>query len=356
MPLDETFSHPDRAEDIHPEWLSEVLTAYIPGVEVARVEVLDQHSGTTGRARLGLSYASGASGPAKIFVKLPPFGEEQRKLVASTDMGRKEARFHAHLADEVPLRVPRPLFAAYGSERTQYIMLLEDLEASGCVFTRKTPEYAQEHGLRVIENLARLHAHFWEDERFPTALSWLKPPMRGKLGAKLMLSAKEQFGADFPAEFSELCSLYAENQDAICDLWDEGEATMIHGDIHSGNQFLDGDQVGFYGWAVISRAPGARDLGIFLCNSCPPEITRSDGERWLRRYREILIESGAAAPDFETLWRRFRRTVLYGFTAAVTTAAVGERWQPLSVSLPASRRATEICRDLGTIEAFREAL
>ena len=52
------------------------------------METLDQHSGTTGRLRLRLSYAPGPEGPETVFVKLPPFDESQRKLVAATDMGR----------------------------------------------------------------------------------------------------------------------------------------------------------------------------------------------------------------------------------------------------------------------------
>ena len=250
MPGTDSFPHPDRVEGITPGWLNEVLAPRLLGVEVASIRVLDQHSGTTGRARIALDYASGsASGPETVFVKLPPFGAEQRALVAKTDMGRNEARFYAVLAEEVPVRVPRTWFAAHGDDPTEYIMLLEDLEAAGCRFSGRGEDYARDHGQQVVEHLARLHAHFWNDPRFDGELAWLRPPMRGTLGARLMLSAREQFGADFPSEFSALCTLYVEQQDAICDLWEEGERTLVHGDIHAGNQFLDGDRVGFYDWA-----------------------------------------------------------------------------------------------------------
>jgi hypothetical protein len=97
-------SYPDRPETISPAWLSEALAGSLPGVEVARVEVVDRHSGTTGRARLRLGYASGPVGPATVFAKLPPFGDVQRQLVAKTDMGRREARFYEALAAEAPVR------------------------------------------------------------------------------------------------------------------------------------------------------------------------------------------------------------------------------------------------------------
>lgn len=83
-------SIPDSPEAITPEWLDTALATSLPGLEVASVEVLDRHSGTTGRARLGLRYASGSAGSDTLFVKLPPFDATQRQLVAVTDMARRE--------------------------------------------------------------------------------------------------------------------------------------------------------------------------------------------------------------------------------------------------------------------------
>jgi len=347
---------PDRPEAITPTWLGEALSTSLPGVEVARVEVVDRHSGTTGRARLRLEYASGRAGPETVFAKLAPFGERQRKLVATSDMGRREARFYAHLAGETPMRVPRVWFAAYGDEPTEYIMVLEDLEASGCRFTRDVENYARQYGRQVVENLARVHAHFWEDERFESELSWLRPPAQGPRGAKLVRQARELFSGELPPVFAELCRLYVEHHEAIADLWQEGPTTLIHGDIHSGNQFVDGDGVGFYDWAVIGRAPGIRDLGIFLCNSCPTEVRREEERSWLRVYRQGLLDHGVPAPEPEEIWRRYRRAALYGWVAATATAAVGDRWQPIEVGMTAMRRSTRNCAELETVEAFREVL
>jgi aminoglycoside phosphotransferase (APT) family kinase protein len=349
-------SIPDRPEAITPAWLSAVLATSLPGVDVARVRIVNRHSGTTGRARLALDYAAGPTGPATVFVKLPPFDEAQRQLVAVTDMGRRESRFYEALAAEVPLRVPRAWFAAHGEKPTDYLMILEDLEAAGCTFPKSVDDHARAHGRQVIEALARLHAHFWQDARFASELAWVPRAMRGSLGAKLVEQAREKFSADFPPVFAELCRLYVEHHARVCDLWDEGESTLVHGDIHAGNQFLAGDRVGFYDWAVISRSPGIRDVGIYLCNSCPTELRRSEQEGWLRAYRAGLVAAGVDAPALETLWRRYRRAVLYGWVAATTTAAMGDRWQPREVGMKAMRVATQACADLETVEAFREAL
>ena len=96
---------PLDVEQITADWLSDAL-----GVAVDQVDVLDAHSGTTGRARLGLTYAdqSDADGrPASVFVKLAPFDPRQRKFVDMTGLGVAEARFYRDVAAEVPLRIPR---------------------------------------------------------------------------------------------------------------------------------------------------------------------------------------------------------------------------------------------------------
>ncbi len=211
-----------------------------------------------------------------MFVKLAPDGEAQQKLVAATDMGRKEARFYAELAAEVPVRVPACYFSAHGEERTEYVMVLEDLEAAGCRFTSREDSGADEHGGKVVEALARLHAHFWEDPRFDDELAWIPTAMRGKRGAQFVQSALEQFGDDMPPAFTDLCRLYIDHDDEIVELWDEGESTLVHGDTHAGNQFVDGDEVGFYDWAVISRSPGIRDIAMYLGNSVPTEVRQAE--------------------------------------------------------------------------------
>src|SRR5262249_25976189 len=155
------------------------------------------------------------------------------------------------------------------------------------------------HAEQLIEGLARLHARFWEDPRFDDDYDWVQPAMRGSYGAKLIDGAREQFADEMPPVFGELCRLYAEHHEQICELWDRGERTLIHGDTHAGNQFVDGDRAGLYDWAVISRSPGIRDVAIFLGNSCPTDLRRREQDRWLRRYHDVLVEEGVDAPTFE---------------------------------------------------------
>jgi Ser/Thr protein kinase RdoA (MazF antagonist) len=347
---------PDRPEAVTADWFTEVLAASVPGAEVSGIQVLEQSSGTTGRMRIALSYACDVGGPASVFVKLAPSEESQRQLVAMTRMGENEARFYEGPAAEVPMAHPRAFFAAHGDDPGEYVMVLEDLVARGASFNSRHDAGDEEHGGRLIEGLARLHAHFWDDPRFTGELSWVEPARRGKAGLHFLEQARAQFEDDFPPVFGELFRVYAEHHERIWDLWDEGEQTLIHGDTHAGNQFTLDGQVGLYDWAVISRSPGIRDVAIYLGNSCPPEVRRAHQDEWLRRYRDTLLEAGVDAPELGVLTDRMRRCALYAWIAATTTAGMGSTWQPIEVGMLGMARATEACADLDTVGALRDAL
>jgi Ser/Thr protein kinase RdoA (MazF antagonist) len=180
--------------------------------------------------------------------------------------------------------------------------------------------------------------------------------MRGAFGAKLITNARQQFADEMPPVFAALCEVFVDNHERVAEILDEGEQTLIHGDTHAGNQFLDGEVVGLYDWAVISKSPGIRDVAIYLGNSCPTDVRRGEQDGWLRAYHEVLVGSGVEPPSFDVLWTRYRRSVIYAWIAATTTASMGSRWQPIEVGMLGMQRATDACADLETVEALREAL
>ena len=114
-------------EELEPAWCSEVL-----GMNIAGVEVLDAHSGTTGRARVGLTGA--ADPPVSVFVKLQPFSPEQRGFLRKVGLGVAEARLYEAVGNQLPVRIPRVWHAACDAADGSFVMVLEDLAASGCRF------------------------------------------------------------------------------------------------------------------------------------------------------------------------------------------------------------------------------
>jgi hypothetical protein len=338
--------------DLTADWFAAVLDA-----PVRAAEVVDAHSGTTGRARVRLRYGDGRDDET-VFVKLAPFDERQRVFLRFTDIGRTEARFYASVGRDgtVPVRVPGARYSAYESDGDRFVMVLEDLVISGATFPKPTDADIGAQAARIVEELAALHAAFWESPRFAGDLAWV--PDRAGFGAgggrtageaaaagAYVARAVERLGGGMVPAFHAVGSLYAANTAAVLDRWDEGPRTLIHGDAHLGNQFRIGDRPGFYDWAMLSRSPGVRDVAYVLCGSVPAEVRRATEHDLLAAYRSALASRGVTLPadviDFD-----YRLFAVFAWVSATTTAAVGSRWQPTAAAHAAMERATVAIDDL----------
>ena len=171
---------PVEVDELTPEWMSDAMDA-----DVTSVTVLDRHSGTTGRAHLALT--GHASVPPTVWVKLAPFDVEQRRFVNMQGMGIAEARLYRDLTFELPVRVPRAWYSDFEGTGTgdddRYVMVLEDLDASGCRFPTRDDPDIEARIFDIVDNLARLHAQYWESPRFePRRRSRLDRAPRHGLG------------------------------------------------------------------------------------------------------------------------------------------------------------------------------
>lgn len=355
--------------DVSPEWCTSVLGRHAPGVEITSVAVIDAHSGTTGRVLLRLGYA-GDRGPLPdtVFCKLAPFDARQRELLRQFGIGGMEARFYATLAGEVGVRVPGVWHAELGEDGS-FVMVLEDLRASGCTFRQvggpDDPD-ALARAVATVEELARLHAGFWESPRFAGDLAWV--PERAGFGGSdgrdpavlaaaghFAQMAVDAFADDMPPVFRDVGTLYAERVGDVLDLWDEGERTLVHGDPHAGNLFDDGDRAGFYDWAMFSHSPGLRDVAYYCASSVPTEVRRAEEAGLLARYRAVLAEHGITLGSAE-VDRQYRLFAVFAWVSMASTAAMGSRWQSTEYAHAAMARATTAVADLGSVDLLRDLL
>ena len=347
---------PDSIESLDPAWLGERVSRRYPGAVAESIEVIDAHSGTTGRARLRVVWKAGTDAPATIFLKLAPTDPIQRQMVIATGMGRREARFYAEIAGELPIRAPAPIGSAWSDDASRYLMLLEDLAEVGCSFPSSKEPDGGKHATGMIDTLAGLHAHYWESPRFDADLSWVEPAMRHEIGPMLVDAAVKQVGDAMSPAFHELASLYREHNEALSDLLDAGPQTLVHGDSHLGNTFVDGDRVGLLDWACVCRAPGMRDVSYYLCASTATEDRRALETTLVRRYLDALARAGVDAPDFDEAWRQHRLFAVCSWIAAAATAGAGDRMQPIEIGMRALTRATTAIEDLETPALLREEL
>jgi aminoglycoside phosphotransferase (APT) family kinase protein len=340
--------------DITPGWMSEAL-----GCEVRAVTVLDQHSGTTGRARVALEYAATGSGPATAFVKLAPFDPQQRAFVDQVGLGLAEARFYREIAAEVPVRVPVAYHSDWDDDG-RYVMVLEDLSASGCRFPRPRDDDIAVTAGRIVDELAKLHSHFWSDPRLEGELGWVTEGTRVSFGrpSTFIGLAVERFGDEMGTAFRDLAALYTERPVEVAAVLGSGTPTLVHGDAHLGNLFVDeaaGGRPGFFDWAMVWRAGGVRDVAYVLGNSIPTEVRRAGERDWIRRYVDGLAANGVMLA-YDDAWEQYRVLVAYSWASATSTAAMGSLWQSERIGQGGMRRATATIEDLDTVGAVTARL
>ena len=345
---------PVEVDDVTPEWLRAAT-----GLEIDAVEVLDRHSGTTGRARVRLTYAAGTTGPETAFVKLAPFDLGQRDFVARSGLGTAEARFYGEVAAEVPVLVPGCL-ASEWDDTGRFAMVLEDLGISGCRFPRPRDEDIGETAGRIVEELARLHAHFWADPRLHGALEWVAEGGRVQFGrpSTYITLALERFGDELGPAFRRLAELYVANPREIATVLGSGTPTLIHGDAHLGNLFVDvaaGNRPGFFDWAMLWRASGLRDVAYVLGNSIPTDVRREGQREWIARYVAGLAAAGVTIDEADA-WEQYRVLAVYSWASATATAAMGSLWQAERIGQGGMRRATATIEDLDSVGALEAAL
>lgn len=356
---------PTHARAVSPDWLTGVLGVQYPGARVAGCDVLDDHSGTTSRARLALRYADPGTGkpPDTVFLKITPGAPVPRLFLAATGIGRNEVRFYRHVRPGLPVRAPHVHGIASVPPGRQFVLVLEDLAASGARLATVGERATADDAARILDAMATLHAHFQGSERLRGDLAWVPchesrrgdMPWERFITGQMVGLACRRFRAALGEPLRRAGDMVIQHRDRLERLWAEGARTFVHGDAHLGNLFFVGDTVGFLDWQVCARAPGMRDVSYLLCNSLPSELRERHERDLIRHYLAALRARGAAAPSFDEAWRQHRLFALYTFIAAAFTAAAGEGLQARAIAEAGLRRATRAVEALESVQAVHAA-
>ena len=340
-----------------PAWLTDALRERFPKVHVASVEVLDVKHGTNSHVRLRASYdAGGEELPETYFVKLPPLDDARRQQIIDTGMGRREAYFYRTLADRVSMRVPRPYVSHYDEATGEFVILIEDLTGGTFPDLMDGIQYPQaQHAMR---DFAALHVRYEDPATREREAGWVTYMPGGSDFGSSML----QYGLDHHRErltdpFAELAELYIARQADLEALWRGGETTVVQGDTHIGNMFLDGERPGFLDWGLIQLGPAMRDVAYFLCMTLSPETRRQHERALIAQYLEHRHALGARAATLEEAWLGYRVQAAYCVPAACPLVLFPEDETPEQARLSRAflMRSESAVADLEARAAVREA-
>ncbi len=307
---------PMSLDEVSPAWLSDALDT-----EVVHARREGERAGTSTSARFVLTYPSGAPDdlPGSVYVKGGFDPVMRRRVWAALIM---EARFYAELAPDVPINIPRVLFAGVDHHARQGVVILEDMAARDVEFGHITEPRGVDTVARLIELQARLHARFWADPRLDAYATWGEP-QRSFLD--YLLREKHWDAVHQRVYADRLHALLPDRELALRALhrcWELDDAlprTLLHGDPHSGNQYFEADgSPGFMDWQCpFPGAPG-HDHAEMLITSLTVEERRVHERDLISLYREVLVASGVAeAPSFDDLFLSYRHNQMHNMVQAV---------------------------------------
>ncbi|MFO0688589.1 MAG: phosphotransferase [Myxococcota bacterium] len=310
---------PSDASGLTPAWMSHALAASHPGVRVASVEVLDATERTNHHLRLGLAYDVRAGAPETLFCKLPPRDPEHRARIGAAGMGAREVHFYREVAPGLSMRVPTCPHAAL-AEDGGFVMLLEDLAAKGCAISDGSWAIPGRLAGPAIEELAELHVRCEDPARLAAVSSWATS-RRGPVPEFVLRTLRhvvDHRGDVLSDAYLEVARLYLDHPEKIDAAWEAGVGpkTLIHGDTHIGNLFLDGDRVGFLDWGMTKIGTPVRDVGFFLTMGLESDDRRRDERALIEHYLDARRRLGGQPIAFDDFWLAHRIEAAYTVIAS----------------------------------------
>ena len=313
--------YPVTADEIDGPWLTEALGERHPGVVVDAVEVIERHDLTNAHARVAITYvdderARASAAPATAFCKLAPH-DERRAAILATGMGQKEACFYRTLADRVPLRVPAVHAARQDDATGLFALVLEDLVETGCEVSDGTWGMPADAVSAALESLARMHAHYADAAVRDAEAAWV--PVLGPgsdYGEKMLRYGIANHRDRLSDAFVAVSDVYCDHRPELQAIWHDGPRTVVHGDPHLGNLFLDHGRLGFLDWGVVNAGPPMRDVGYLLTMGMDVDERRDHERDLIRLYVDALAAEGGPALGFDQAWAMHRLHAAYTVPAS----------------------------------------
>ena len=318
---------PMRAPTVEqPAFLNRLLDAH--GVDAARraarartVRVLEQRppSSNCSNRLLEIDWAEGEGMARTLFLKLPGAPLGTRFFCNALGVWELECAFFRGFARDFPLRLPQ--VHAIATQRSRFALLQENLSADPSVtlFTNRAmlegvqPDLAR----RALAAFAKMHAHYHglaeneRDQRLPMSRHPFLSPSMSAISQFINVAAIEACRRKAPdlftqtqaARFRAAMGKWRHLQQA----WYHGPLTLVHGDSHIGNVFVDGEAMGMLDFQAAHWSKGIRDVQYFLVNSMRADDLAQHEQELLRFYCDALASHGVSlgAEEARAQYRAF---------------------------------------------------
>jgi hypothetical protein len=272
--------------------------------------------------------------PGSLFVKLPMESLLTRWFFSIINAWQLESYFFRHVAHTLPLRTP--ITYATRGQGTRFYLVQENLHDDPSVelFTSldmlKGPSLEVVH--RCLDTFAQLHAcHYGLDAQQRERILPLKyhiflSPDMGHVSRMLNRYAlrpcmKKRPGL-IPGDVEEAYKLSIEHWDELLRHWFSGPLSLLHGDSHLGNFFVNGEHMGMLDWQAAHWGKGIRDVQYFLTDSLPIDTLAAHERELVDYYVQRRAHHGVAI-DPEQTWQEYRGFSFHSLMTIIVSIGFG---------------------------------
>jgi acyl-CoA synthetase (AMP-forming)/AMP-acid ligase II len=306
---------PDTLADLQsPAWLSSALGDRFPGVRISKVTPGEVISRVSTNARFRIECEGGV--PSGLSPHLCGKGYFTDAGRPTRQAGVHEVSFYRELAASTGVRTLRSVYADIDPETRHGVVITEDVIAQGGRFLDPTSEYSPELAAASLGELAKLHASTWNEPALAGA-PWLAPRLQANLVHRGLPEIRGNYGgeigAGIPDEVRDAERLFRAYGALVEQVRDTSPWSVIHGDPHVGNTYLDRDgRPSLLDWQLVQRGPWYLDVGYHIASVLTVEDRRRSEKDLVRHYLDELRAAGIETPTWDEAWRDMPRGILHG--------------------------------------------
>lgn len=360
-------SIPVEPRDFDAALLQRLIQSKHPEAVVGSMRIVDaalssddeQPVSTARRIAVEVVYGPGASSqwPTRLIVKVA------RPGLGDIPLYDNEVNLYAYLGDELPVRTPRCLGAYRDAPSSSFGLVLEDLRTAGASFPSVLTPTSVAQLQALLDQLAALHAAYWQSPRFEADMAWLHPHTSGPIhelfnddaGVPMLVNWEVQ-SRHFKRELVESVGESAESLRHKVVVAQRHQATLpatlVHGDTHVGNTYrLPDERAGILDWQLAARGFCMHDVAYIIITGLSVQDRRAYEQQLIAHYRGQLVRAGVAeAPSLDDLYQEYRYAAAWClYVGWLTTPLENYGWE---ISVGNHIRLATAYRDLDSNAAL----
>jgi hypothetical protein len=362
------FRIPLTPEEFDVTILEKLIQTKYPDVQLNSIALVDaalssegeERVSTAGRITFDVFFKNGGAMnlPKRLMVKVA------RPEFIDIPLYENEVNIYTRLGDELFMKTPRCFGGFRDHESLSFGLVLEDLRTTNVTFVNVLSKFRAEDTAALLEQLALLHAPYWESPRFNDDLDWIQPHTSGPIhdlfsqekgGVHFLIDheiATHQFKRELLESIGESPKSLAEQVARVQRHQANLPCTLLHGDAHVGNTYkTQNGERGYLDFQLSAHGFCMHDVSYTIVTSLAVQDRRQYEMNLINGYRERLIELGVhTPPSLDMLFEEYRRAMAWNlYIGWLTSPTENYGWE---ITVGNLIRLATAYRDLDSAKAI----